>query len=266
MELEDWAANSSGGSSDSDVATPDSEGEDHCYAYAGLPKLQFRKDITKASWKEELGMAEIVSNKGRMWITTGISRGGKIYTFLEDALFLAEIGALHLLDDENKCIPLEDIYKKVAEGVGGSSWESFEVYRHLKSLGYIIKRHGVCWSRKRGKNVPASVEGDSGSQTITENGNEDIGSIAEISELFSTMKINELRPVFDVYPPNSNFRKTSPGNPMFILCLSSGNPPTKKQIEDLEGQCEGIPLKFCYVEHGRVSFFSFNEIKLPVLP
>nr|GFA18518.1 tRNA-splicing endonuclease subunit Sen54-like isoform X1 [Tanacetum cinerariifolium] len=265
-ETEDWAAASSGGSSDSDVTSPDSNNEDRCYAFGDLPKLQFRKDPSKARWKEELGMAEIVSNKGRILTTTGILRGGKIYIFLEEALFLAEIGVLHLLDDENKCILLEDIYKKVAEGVGGSSWESFEVHRHLKSLGYIIKRHGVCWSRKRSKNVPASVEGDSGSQTITENGHEDIDSIAEISELFCTMKINELRPVFDVYPPNSNFRKTSPGDPMFILCVNSGNPPTKKQIEDLEGQCEGISLKFCYVEHGRVSFFSFNEIELPVLP
>lgn len=33
--------------------------------------------------------------------------------------FLAEIGSLHLLDDEDKCISLEDIYKKVAEGIGG---------------------------------------------------------------------------------------------------------------------------------------------------
>ncbi|GJU63291.1 hypothetical protein Tco_1245126 [Tanacetum coccineum] len=35
---------------------------------------------------------------------------------IEDAheRFLAEFGALHLLDDENKCIPLEDIYKKDA--------------------------------------------------------------------------------------------------------------------------------------------------------
>ncbi|PWA73441.1 tRNA-splicing endonuclease, subunit Sen54 [Artemisia annua] len=41
--------------------------------------------------------------------------------------FLEEIGALHLFDDENRCIPLKDIYKKVAGGVGGSSWESFEV-------------------------------------------------------------------------------------------------------------------------------------------
>ncbi|KAK9055910.1 hypothetical protein SSX86_026997 [Deinandra increscens subsp. villosa] len=259
MEIEDWAA-SSAGSSDSEVTLPDSDNEDHCYAYGDLPKLQFRKGGSKARWKEELGMAEIISNKGRMWITTGIMRSGKLYSFLEDTLFMAEIGALHLLDEMDKRIPLEDIYKKVAEGVGGSSWESFEVYRHLKSLGYIIKRHGVCWSMKHDKNVPAFVEGES------ENGSEERVSVTEITELLSTMQIKDARLVFDVYPPNSKFRKSNPGKPMFILCINSGNPPTKKQIKDLEGQCEGIPLKFCYVEHGRVSFFSFNEIELAVLP
>ncbi|PWA72793.1 tRNA-splicing endonuclease, subunit Sen54 [Artemisia annua] len=266
MKTEDWDVASYGGSSDSDVTSPDSDNEDRCYAFGDLPKLQFRKDPSKARWKEELGMAVIVSNKGRMLTTAGISRGGKIYIFLEDILqlvilglfcvttsrFLAEIGALHLLDDEDKCIPLENIYKKVAAGLGGSSWETFEIYRHVKSLGYIIKRHGVCWSHKRCKTVPAFLVGESGSQTITENGTEDIDSINEISELFSTMKINDMRPVFDVYPPSSKFRKSSPGNPMFILCVNSGNPPTKKHIEDLEGKCEGIPLKICYVEHGRL--------------
>ncbi|XP_035834284.1 uncharacterized protein LOC118482743 [Helianthus annuus] len=97
MEIEDWA----GGSSDSEVSSPESDYKDHCYAYGDLPKLQFR--------------------------------------------FLAKIRALELFDDDDeKCIPSEDIYKKVGGGVGGSSWESFEVYRHLKSLGYIIKRHDAC--------------------------------------------------------------------------------------------------------------------------
>ncbi|KAI7754881.1 hypothetical protein M8C21_023712 [Ambrosia artemisiifolia] len=200
MEIEDWAA-PSGGSSDTEVTSLDSDNEDHCNAYGDISKLQFS---SKARWKEDLGMAEIVSNKGRMWTTTGIVRAGKLYSFLEETLFLAEIGALQLLDDEEKCIPLEDIYKKVGKGVGGSSWESFE--------------------------------------------------------------INGAKPVFDVYPPNSKFRKSSPCKPMFILCINTGNPPTRKQIEDLEEQCEGVPLKFCYVDHGRVSFFSFNKIELPVLP
>ncbi|KAL8213813.1 hypothetical protein R6Q57_003262 [Mikania cordata] len=247
MEIEEWAAPSDG-SSDSEVTSPDSDIEDHCYAYDDIPKLQFRKEGSKARWKEELGMAEIVSNKGRMWTTTGIVCGGKIYSFLEDTLFLAEIGALQLLDDDDQCIPLEDIYKKVAKGIGGSSWESFEVYKHLKSLGYVIKRHGVCWSTKRARTVPPSVEGQS------ENTDKDKVSVNEITELFSSMQINEVKPVFDVYPPNSKFRKSSPGKPVFVLCINSGNPPTRKQIEDLEEQCEGIPLKFCYVEHGRVGW------------
>ncbi|KAL8260469.1 hypothetical protein R6Q59_028422, partial [Mikania micrantha] len=49
--------------------------------------------------------------------------------------------------------------------------------------------------------------------------------------------INEVKPAFDVYPPNNKFRKSSPGKPMFVLCVNSGNPPTRKQIEDLEEQC-----------------------------
>nr|GEU48865.1 tRNA-splicing endonuclease subunit Sen54-like isoform X1 [Tanacetum cinerariifolium] len=93
--------------------------------------------------------------------------------------------------------------------VGGSSWESFEVYRHLKFL---------------------------------ENGNEDIDSIAEISELFTTMKLNELRPFFMFTLRIA----TSERLDLTIRCLFSvGNLPTKKQIEDLERQCEGIPLQFC---------------------
>lgn len=245
MEVKDWDA-FSGGSSDSEVTAPDSDNEDHCYGSCDLPKLQFRKDFSKARWNEELGMAEILSNKGRMWTTTGIVRGGRLFTFLEETLFLAEIGALHLLDDEDKRIPLEEINKKVAKGVCGSSWESFQVYRHLKSLGYIIQRHGVHWSIK---SAPATIEG-SGS----------------ITDLFSKIQINEVKPVFDVYPPNSKFRKSAPGTPMFTLCIKSDKPPTSEEIEDLEGQCGGVPLKFCYVEDGRVSFFSFNETELPVLP
>nr|XP_043618903.1 tRNA-splicing endonuclease subunit Sen54-like isoform X2 [Erigeron canadensis] len=245
METEDW----SGGWSDLEVASPLS---DKGYDLGDSPKLQHRKNVTRAYWKEALGMAEIVSIKGPRWRTTGIVRDGKIYAFLEDVLFLAEIGALHLLDDKDECIPLKDIYMKVAQGIGGLSWESFEVYKHLKSLGYIVKRHGVYWTVKHAKRAPASVEGESGSQRIIDNGSEDISSITEITELFRAVKIkDEVRPVFDVYPPNSMFKKSSPGDPMFILCINHGNPSTKEQIEDLERQCEGIPLLFCYVEHGR---------------
>ncbi|MFS7912737.1 hypothetical protein Hanom_Chr02g00133411 [Helianthus anomalus] len=38
MEIEDRA----GGSSDSEVSSPESDNKDHCYAHGDLPKSQFR--------------------------------------------------------------------------------------------------------------------------------------------------------------------------------------------------------------------------------
>ncbi|TXG70380.1 hypothetical protein EZV62_005315 [Acer yangbiense] len=43
-------------------------------------------------------------------------------------------------------------------------------------------------------------------------------------------------------------------------------PPSKAEIEVLERQCGSIPMKFYHVEHGRVGFFFFNKVELPILP
>uniref|UniRef100_A0A5B6Z5S1 tRNA-splicing endonuclease subunit Sen54 N-terminal domain-containing protein n=1 Tax=Davidia involucrata TaxID=16924 RepID=A0A5B6Z5S1_DAVIN len=263
MEVEDWSS-SSGGTSDSEVCLQDLNDGEHCYTSGDIHKLQFRKDISKARWNDELGMAEIVDNKGRMWTTTGIVCRSKVYCSVEETLFLAEAGALHLLDDNDTLIPLKNIYKKVAEGKSGCCWESFEVYRHLKSLGYIVRRHGIPWTMEKSvKSKSVSLQGMPEINGVLDKESEDKNFIID---LFNNMKINELRPLFDVYPPNSKFKKSSPGNPSFVLCLPGGHPPSKPEIEDLERQCNGIPLKFCCVEYGRVSFFSFNKVELPALP
>ncbi|KAA8517146.1 hypothetical protein F0562_017439 [Nyssa sinensis] len=261
MEFEDWG--SSSGASDSEVYVQDPNDEEHCFTSGDVPKLQFRKDISKARWNNELRMAEIVDNKGRMWTTTGIVRSSKIYCSIEETLFLAEIGALDLLDDNDTSFPLKDIFKKVAEGNSGCFWESFEVYRHLKSLGYIVGRHGIPWTMT---SVKSKSDSPQGMREINGLIDKDSEGKDFIVELFNNMQINEVRPVFDVYPPNSKFKKSSPGNPSFVLCLTSGHPPSRQEIEYLEKQCNGIPLKFGHVEHGRVSFFSFNRVELPALP
>ncbi|KAI7985633.1 Metal transporter Nramp6 [Camellia lanceoleosa] len=183
--------------------------------------------------------------------------------YLTKAMFLAERGELSLLDADDRSVPLKDIYKKVAKGKSGCCWESFEVYRHLRSLGYIVGHHGIPWTVKSIKNKPPSVEGTLEIKVIIDQKFEDLNLV---NELFNNIRIDEVRPVFDVYPPNSKFRKSSPGNPSFVLCMTSGHPPSKPEIEDLERQCNGIPLKFYHVEYGRVSFFSFNRVELHVLP
>ncbi|KAK9904514.1 hypothetical protein M0R45_000658 [Rubus argutus] len=144
-----------------------------------------------------------------------------------------EMGALLLLGESDTGLSLEDIYVKMSGGKNRCCWEEFRAYRQLKSLGYIVGRH------------------------------EEIRSVIG---LFNEMQINKVRPVFNVYLPNSKFRKSSPGDPGFVLCFTRGYPPSKAELEALEGQCGSIPLKFCNVEQGRVSFFSFDKVELPVLP
>ncbi|CBI29808.3 unnamed protein product, partial [Vitis vinifera] len=252
------------GASDSEIYLQDAnDEEEHYYTSSSISKLQFRKDVSKAIWNDAMRMAEVVEMKGKMWTTTGMLHSGKIYCSIEETLFLAELGALHLLDDNDVPISLKGIYDKVSQGKCGCCWESFEAYRHLKSLGYIVGRHGIPWTSKGAKTCLDSHQGTPEGNSRTDEGSEEENSTIE---LVNNMHITEVKLLFDVYLPNSKFRKSSPGDPSFVLCLTRGHPPLKTEIEDLERRCGSIPFKFFHVSHGRVSFFSFNRVELPVLP
>ena len=100
--------------------------------------------------------------------------------------------------------------------MAGCSWESFEAYRHLKCLGYIVGRHGTPWTMKSG----VSCRGSNSPQDTSEcNGRSEQEVEEEISTMLKDMQIADMRLAFDVYLPNSNFRKSSPGDPSFVLCI-----------------------------------------------
>ncbi|XP_020268147.1 uncharacterized protein LOC109843609 [Asparagus officinalis] len=225
-----------------------------------LSKLQFRKEISVARWDEVMGMGEILEKKGSLWTTTGITRNGKLYCHIEEILFLAERGALLLSDGNKTTLNMNDIYKKITSGKAECSWEAFEAYRHLKSLGYIVGRHGIPWTVKScySSNSLEDVQDSNGrfNQEVEE----------EISTRFIDIQIVEMKQAFDVYLPNRNFRKSSPGGPIFLLFILRDSPPSRVEVEKLHRKCNGIPLKFCFVDHGRVSFFSFDKVELPTLP
>ncbi|XP_058742410.1 uncharacterized protein LOC131614890 [Vicia villosa] len=111
------------------------------------------------------------------------------------------------------------MYEKVAAGKSGCCWELFQAYRHLESLGYIIARHNVAWSLKSiGNSVKcADLEGTEECKQLVY-----VVYTVEVSidKLFGDLKINDLKPGFDVYLPNNRFRKSSPGHPNFLLYLS----------------------------------------------
>ncbi|XVE75575.1 hypothetical protein DITRI_Ditri12bG0104600 [Diplodiscus trichospermus] len=215
MDTEDWES-----CSDNEVYLQDrNEDEENCYSSSVLSKLQFRKDVSKALWIDDLAMAEVVERKGKMWVTMGIVRSGNAYCSIEETLFLVEIGALHLLDERGICLSLKEAYEKLSYAKGGCFWELFEVYRHLKSLGYVVGRHGVPWSVK-GQNIKAgtcSLRGSQDRNELLEMKSKDKNSIID---LFNSMQIIDVSPAFDVYLPNSKFRKSSPGDPSFVLYLS----------------------------------------------
>ncbi|KAE8712093.1 hypothetical protein F3Y22_tig00110264pilonHSYRG00285 [Hibiscus syriacus] len=133
--------------------------------------------------------------------------------------FLVEIGALHVLDRNGMYLSLEELYEKLLDGKSGCNWELFEAYRHLKSLGYVVGRHGIPWSVKglKIKSGTCSLESSQESNEMLEMEQKNKNSIIE---LFNNMQITEVTLAFHVYLPNSKFRKSSPGDQSFILCMS----------------------------------------------
>ncbi|PRQ44812.1 putative tRNA-splicing endonuclease, subunit Sen54 [Rosa chinensis] len=260
------------------------EEEEVHYASGPASKLQPRAVVSKARWNDEMGMAQVVVQKGTFSKSTGIVRSGNLYYSIEEVLFLVEIGALVLLDESDTGLSLEDVYVNMSGGKYGCCWEEFRAYRQLKSLGYIVGRYGIPWSMKKAKSNCESISSQ-GCPDSDEAVNLESEEIRSVIGLFNEMQINEARPVFNVYLPNSKFRKSSPGDPCFVLCFTSfmqtyeansfakvlqssskrGYPPSRAELEALEGQCRSIPLKFCNVEQGRVSFFSFDKVELPIL-
>ncbi|KAJ4977558.1 hypothetical protein NE237_008338 [Protea cynaroides] len=191
MEVEDWAT-SSYGIADLEVYLQDTDDEEIHYKSGSLPKLRFRKDKSKARWDAEMGMAEVIEKRGSLWTSMGVVRKSKAYYFIEEILYLAQIGALVLLDADDTVLSLKDLCEKVAEGNNGCHWEAFEAYRHLKSLGYIVSRHGVPWTIKSVKSFPESacLKGTTESNEIADKISEDKLSIIN---LIIDLHINEVK-------------------------------------------------------------------------
>ncbi|VVB05987.1 unnamed protein product [Arabis nemorensis] len=256
MEEKDWEASSS---SENEACFPNDDDEEFQSSGSG-PRLQFRVGSSKARWIAELGMAEVEVKRGKLWTTTGIIRSGKTYCFIEEALYLSEIGELQFLGDEDDAvIELKDLYAKIAEGKSGCCWENYEVYRYLKGLGYILSRHGVRWTSKDAAIMtPVSEEESVCAGECPEDKD-------TVTKLLGDMQICDARAVFDVYLPNRRFKKSCPGEPSFVACFSGDSPPSKEEIKVLQKRV-AAPLMFCHIAQGRASFFSFSSIDLPVLP
>ncbi|XBI82409.1 hypothetical protein VPH35_091099 [Triticum aestivum] len=196
-------------------------------------RVQFRNVASRARWVEEAGAAEVLDNKGKLWLTTGIARAASSTT-----MFLAKRGALVLLDDKDETVGMEDIYGKIATGSYGCSWDAFQAYRHLKLLGYIVGRYDIPWTMKQFRsgdvtNSPVSMDGTSQSFGKAN------GACNDITKLLEGMRIEGMYPSFKVHLPNSKFKKSSQESLVFL-----DKPPSRDELETVENKFDGISLKF----------------------
>ncbi|KAI3912034.1 hypothetical protein MKW98_007561 [Papaver atlanticum] len=266
MEVKDLEA-SSDGTQDSEVNLQDSDDDELLSMSGSIPKLQIRKVKSKARWDSEMKMAEVLEKKGGCWATTGIVRNSITYLWIEEIMFMAELGSLVLVNSDDSLLSLGDMYAMLTEQKSGCSWDSFKAYVHLKSLGYIVGRHGVQWTMKKDKqhgSTPSGVGDAKDSNGISISGLEEEFSI---TDCLRDMHINnEAKPTFDVYLPNNKFKKSSPGEPDFVVYATrEDDPPSKAEIESLKTRCKGA-FMICQVESCRVSLFSFKKVETAVLP
>jgi tRNA-splicing endonuclease subunit Sen54 len=131
---------------------------------------------------------------------------------------LVERGALVLLDDKDEAIAMEYIYEMIAGGNYGCCWNAFQAYKHLKSLGYIVGRYGVPWTMKHSDTCDSVPAPNNMISTNWDFSTAD-GTCNDITNWLKKMHIDGTSPCFQVYLPNSKFKKSSSGVPSFLICL-----------------------------------------------
>eukprot|EP00897_Mesotaenium_endlicherianum_P010702 jgi/Mesen1/9660/ME000671S09007 len=119
------------------------------------------------------------------------------------------------------------------------------------------------------ENLPRGTEmesqalspGESAAKREAGNGHQEIDSPAATAGGAGFARLQ-----YDVYLPNSRFRKTDPGPPLFSLCVTSGRPPTRAEVKAVQRTSGEVKVKFAAVAAGNVSLFSFDAVTLPTMP
>ncbi|KAK3553009.1 hypothetical protein QTP86_031100 [Hemibagrus guttatus] len=77
--------------------------------------------------------------------------------------------------------------------------------------------------------------------------------------------LKQWRITFNLYQPDTEFKKSCPGKPYTRLCVCSfdGPVPNFHVLKQLSLQSSDVSMTFAVVDHGDISFYSFKEFMLP---
>lgn len=229
-------------------------GVPECDFIPSLRMFRVRKAIGKAFTSGGFGMTLVVVNDDCTTNTDEslqkkISTTTKEHLFVEEALFLFERGVLDVYDEHSLKMEARGIYRMLTTAKIPIS--VYLTYAHLRAQDYRVLRH-----------VSNTNHGDGdAAATIKE---------ARQHLVLQTLQENPTAIAFDVYKPNTQFRKTSPEIPEMVVAVTNFQQPSLRFEEMqalLAAQCsneDGVSLKLATVsDSGVVIMFGITGDGVP---
>lgn len=185
------------------------------------------------------------------------------YLFIEEVLFLHERGLLITSSGDSSEVPLDSsqLYQMLPRL--GSSLPVYLVYSHLRSQDFRVLRHHPDRLEILKRQLSSTPTSLIRRQTLKR-------QIRSTIQLASSPNITEngIRICFDVYMPNTNFAKLSPGLPDFYVAATYYHQPQVSfaDCKDVMAKCQGIPLKLATVsDSGTVVMFGLTDFGTPMI-
>lgn len=186
------------------------------------------------------------------------------HLFIEEALVLFERGVLDVYNHNDTKLDAQGLYDMLEEL--GVSLPIYLTYAHLRAQDYRVLRH-VAGSvaqveSSNGRNNSDAYEAD---ETLLQQQQQQIKQ-ARRTVLLQTLDNDPSSIAFDVYQPDTAFRKTYPGPPHFVVAVASFKlqSPTFVELQELQESCNGVPLRIATVsDGGAVVMFGVTHVGVP---
>ncbi|KAI3425099.1 hypothetical protein D9Q98_008477 [Chlorella vulgaris] len=122
------------------------------------------RDLAAAIWRPKLGLAEVVLQKGKLLSHMGFTRGGKLYLFIEETVYLLDRANLLLFLDQaqqqgggrrhqqqpsQRLLSLAEAHDLML--TTGVALDRYLVFCKLLRAGYIVQRHPARWLLRPGE-------------------------------------------------------------------------------------------------------------------
>ncbi|PVD37450.1 hypothetical protein C0Q70_00040 [Pomacea canaliculata] len=105
----------------------------------GEPRVEKSGNLVQGSWDEKTGLVSI-EKTAKFWMKMGFVENNHNWLYPEEALFLMEVNCLEV-QHHGLSLSLQEAYNLFLWPNTTLSLEEYQVYAHLRRLGYVVLRH-----------------------------------------------------------------------------------------------------------------------------